>query len=190
MRKNSDWNSVPAYDGESTALKPGAYICRVVGMKEEQTKTGKTMVVLAFDIAEGEYENYYRKRFDREKKDNKDVKYKGRYYVFPTNNDGNTNPFFKGMITAIEKSNGIVLPDEFTEKDVKDKLFGGLFEREEFEEGKWYTKLVSIRTVEAIREGRYTLPEDKPLSNVSNNNSSGTAGFSIDSDYEDEDLPF
>lgn len=190
MRKPSDWNDTPSYDGESMVIKPGAYICKIKGMKEEPTKTGKTMVVLAFDIAEGEYENYYNDKFKREQKDNKDVKFKGTFRVFPLTNENKTNPFFKGMITSIERSNNFVLPNEFTENDVKGKLFGGLFGREEFEPGKWYTKLVSIRTVEAVREGRYTLPEDKPLSNTPNSSSSYTSGFSIDNDADDEDLPF
>lgn len=190
MKKYSDWEETQAYDGESVSIQPGAYICRVVGMREEKTRTGRDMVVLAFDIAEGEYENYYKKRFEKEKESNDKAKFKGSYRVLPLTKDGKTNPFYKGLITAIEKSNNLILQNEFGENELKGKLFGGLFGREEYEQGKWYTKLVSIRTVEAIREGRYILPEDKPLNNNSNNSNSSAHGFSIDNDADDEDLPF
>lgn len=186
MRKGRDWNNVQAYDGESTALKPGAYICVVKGMKETALNNGTPMVNLLFDIAEGEYKDYYLEKFAREKAENKDVKYKGVYRTFPLTKDGGTNPYFKGLVTAIEKSNSFVLPDEFDENDVKGKLFGGLFRRREWEEGKWVTELAAVRTVEAVREGNYILPEDKPLNNNSN---SPYQGFSIDND-DDEDLPF
>lgn len=190
MRKPSDWNDTPSYDGESMVIKPGAYICKIISMREEVSKSGKPMVIFAFDIAEGEYKDYYINKLERDKRNNKDAKFKGTYYSFPLTKDNTTNPYFKGIITSVEKSNNFVLPDEFSSADVKGKLFGGLFGREEFEPGKWYTKLVSIRTVEAVREGRYTLPEDKPLSNTPNSSSSYTSGFSIDNDADDEDLPF
>lgn len=187
MRKPSDWNDTPSYDGESTVIKPGAYICKIIGMREKISKNGKPMVIFAFDIAEGEYKDYYINKLERDKRNNKDAKFKGTYYSFPLTNENKTNPYFKGIITAIERSNNFVLPDEFSSADVKGKLFGGLFGREEFEAGKWVTKLVTVRTVDKIRSGEYTLPEDKSLSNT---NGSRTFGFSIDNDVDNEDLPF
>ena len=189
MRKGRDWNSVQAYDGESTALKPGAYICVVKGMKETRSRNGAPMIELMFDIAEGEYKDYYLEKYRREKLEHNKVSYKGIYRTLLETKDGNTNPYFKGLITVIEKSNGFVLPDEFSENDVKGKLFGGLFRKREWEKDKWVTELTSVRTVEAIREGNYILPEDKPLNNNSNGNSQ-YQGFSIDNDADDEDLLF
>lgn len=187
MRKPSDWNDTPSYGGESMAIKPGAYICKIISMREEVSKSGKPMVIFAFDIAEGEYKDYYINKLERDKRNNKDAKFKGTYYSFPFTKDNTTNPYFKGIITAIEKSNNFVLPDEFSSADVKGKLFGGLFGREEFKKDKWVTKLISIRTVDKVRSGQYTLPEDKPFVN---NSSVGSFDFSIDNDADDEDLPF
>ena len=147
------------------------------------------MVELLFDIAEGEYKDYYLEKYRREKETNSKVLYKGKKSFFPLTKEGNTDPYFKGLITVIEKSNSLILPDEFTDNDVKGKLFGGLFRRREWEKDKWVTELAFVRTVDAVREGNYTLPEDKPLNNNSNSNSP-YQGFSIDNDADDEDLPF
>ncbi len=185
MRKGKDWNAALSYDGENRSIKPGAYICKIISMKEELTRNNRVIVKLAFDIAEGEYENYYMTKFVREKSGDKNATYKGVYRVFPETQEGATNPYFKGLITSIEKSNNFELPDEFDDRELKGKLFGALFRKREWEKDKWVTEIGAIRTVENIREGKYTLPEDKSL----NTNYASTA-FSAYNDDDDDDLPF
>ena len=181
MKKYSDWNETLSYDGEVSTIKSGGYICRILGMREEKSKNGSDMIVMAFDIAEGDFADYYTKRFNDEKKTKPEAKFKGTYYILPKKADGSTNPYWKGLISCIEKSNNITLPDEFDDSLLKGKLFGGLFRKEEFEENKWVTKLSAIRTVDKIKSGDFEVPADKALPKTI---------FSINNDISDEDLPF
>ena len=80
--------------------------------------------------------------------------------------DGNSTPFFKGLITAIERSNpGFIW--NWDENSLKGKLFGGVFGREEYmgTDGKprWSCKVRFVRSVEGVED--VSAPEDKPLSN-------------------------
>jgi hypothetical protein len=193
FKKGSDWEKTSAFGTEDTVkLEAGGYVCKIVGAKIEKTKnTGKDVMVLAFDIAEGEYTGFYDEQFKMRQSNNKDTKWGGTYRQLLTDNEGKTNPFFKGLITSIEKSNNITLPDEFTDNDLKGKLFGGLFGREEFEgrDGKtgWTTRLVAVRSVEAIRNGDFVVPEDKKLNKAS---SAQSFYADVSSVSADDDLPF
>lgn len=189
--KGTDWNSTPAYGtGEAMQIAPGGYVCKIKSARSEQGKDGRAFMVLAFDIAEGEQAGFYDKQFKTRKQNNANAKWGGTYRQSVHTANGGTNPFFKGFITSLEKSNNTTLPNRFTDKDLENKLFGGVFGREEFKtndgEKKWSTKLVGIRSVEAIRKGDFTIPEDKPLQESTNTTDFYTAATV----GNDEDLPF
>jgi hypothetical protein len=194
FKKGNDWGNVQAYGtGEAMSIKKGGYVCKIKGARLEKTKSGADVMVLAFDIAEGEYTGYYDKQFKARRATNSDTKWGGTYRQLIFDKNGNTNPFFKGLITTIEKSNNITLPAEFSDKDIVGKLFGGLFGREEYKKSdggtSWATKLVAVRDVEVIRTGDFVVPEDKPINNNYYENIGKAQGNAF---YEttDEDLPF
>lgn len=162
MRKPPRYEETPAYTGEFERITPGGYICVIQNAKEE-VNNGHYQLAIAFDIAEGDLAGYYRRRFDR---------FGGKWpAVFRQNvvdRNDQCSPFFKGMITAIEESNpGFTFQFE-DEKCLVKKRFGAVFAEEEFVsrdgEVKTAVKCVQIRSVAAIRNGDFKVPEKKILS--------------------------
>lgn len=208
MQPIEGWNEVPAYTGEFETLPPGAYKCQVVQVNITKAQSGKEMMVICFDIAEGPFKDYYMKQFKSRQKTDKDVKYPG---VFRQLTRGDSLPFFKGVITSIEKSN----PGyrwNWEEKSLVKKYFGGIFGREEYmgNDGKKHmsTKCVQIRSLDGMKDAK--IPEDKLLTDtltpafpastpqpreVSQNipyiGQPGSDGFmTIPEGIDDEELPF
>ena len=177
--------------GEFETLEPGGYICKILKAEEQTSKSGKQMLVIFYDIAEGEHKDYYKREFERIKEKNPDAKWKGTYYQLT---EGNCVSYFKGLITSIEESNAGYKWD-FNESTLKGKLFGGAIGLEEWENnGKsgMQPKLRYVTSVESIRKG-INPPKDKMLDGSTkavNQNSGGLdADFHLMSD-EDDDLPF
>ena len=166
MNKPQGYDEAQSYTGDFEQLKLGGHICKITAVKLEYTpNTNAEVLVIAFDIAEGEQAGYYQRRFDEAKKSNAQAKWQGTYRQFT---QGNSTPYFKGMIENIEKSNPgySFVGASFNEQTLVGKLFGGVFGREQYktEDGKlkFATKCMSIRTVEKVREG-IEVPEDKLL---------------------------
>ena len=184
--------------GDYETLEPGGYICKIISAKEEQSKNGKRMLVVAFDIAEGEHAGIYTRRYEELKKSNTDpnktVKYpnNGVYRVMVEDKDGNCSKFFKTFITSVEESNSNFnfAKNKYDEKKLKDKLFGGIFGEEEFEKMDGTvgtsTKLEWVRSTETIKEGNFKTPEIKKLP------PKGEAfePFDVGDSASDDDLPF
>lgn len=106
MKPTQDFETAQAYTGESEKLPIGGHVCMIRNARCELSKSGKEMLVLAFDISEGsESDGYYQRRFNRARNGNPDAKWQGVYRSTTTRDDGSTNPMFKGLITAIEESN-------------------------------------------------------------------------------------
>ena len=74
MEKMQGYDEAQALTGEFETLEPGGYICVIKKAKEETSTTGKKMLVIAFDIAEGEHAGFYQRRFDDLVKTNPDTK--------------------------------------------------------------------------------------------------------------------
>ena len=74
----------------------------------------------------------------------------------------------KGFFTAVAESNQNYNIDKYYDiKQLIGKLVGGLFRREEYEpqtgERKWTTKLAWTCSASKIRNGEFTIPDEKPL---------------------------
>ena len=161
MNKPKNYDNEPTVMiGEYEVLEPGGYICKILDAEESLSKTGKQMLILSYDIVEGEKKDYFKKQYKENTSEYK--KWKGRYWQLT---EGESTKYFKGMIKAIEESN----PNfkfNFNEKELKGKFFGGIFGREEFyniktEEYQFSTKLMWIRSVDTIRNGNFRIPTDK-----------------------------
>ena len=198
-----DYDSVQI--GESKALPSGGYICRIIRAQITTSSNHLPMVEALIDICDGEYSNYFSRKFDEAKKQNTSAPYpyNGRVRVVAVDEQGMTKKTFKGFCTAVEDSNGISLPREDGAfiNALSGKLVGVIFGREEFKgkDGKahWATKPRWYRSVEAIQNGDYEVPNDVFLNNGSNSynnsfNSSdlfGNSGADSFSAAED-DIPF
>lgn len=196
MQKPTGYDDAQAFTGESNTLPPGGYICRINGARSEKSKTGKDMLVISFDIVEGEYKGFYRMKFDEDKKKNPEAKWQGVYRQLT---EGDSLSYFKGMIEAIQESN----PGyswNWDENSLKGLLFGGVFRGEEFLNTKGEihiaTKICFIRTVESVRKG-IKIPEAKTLDNKNNNSpipqkasSNGNLGDEMYNQIHENDCPF
>lgn len=199
MQKPNDYDNVQAY-GEFTPLKLGGHICKIMQVEETKSSNGKDMLKISLDIAEGEQKDYYAQQYKSDTRENK--KWGCIVYQLVHDSNGNTNRGFKSFITAVENSNPgfkVAWDNKFS-ACFKGKLVGGVFGREQYlnayQEKKFTTKCVQIRSVEAIRNG-VDIPEDKLLPESPSNGygqgytpSSVGDGFMNIPDGIDEELPF
>jgi hypothetical protein len=119
MNKPQGYDESQAFTGDFENLPAGAYVCTIQGAKLDTVGAdSKECIVLAFDISEGEYAGYFKRRFDGDTRSDK--KWPG---TFRQITEGKSTPFFKGMITSIELSNKGYKWD-FDESKLKGKKMG------------------------------------------------------------------
>lgn len=187
MRKPEGWdNTQAAYMGESEKLEPGGYILRIVQVKMAKSKSGRDMLILAYDIHEGEHTNFFSRMHERRKKTNQEAKWPGRYFQLT---DGDSMKFFKGLIDIIEKSNAGYKWD-WNESSLVGKFIGGLFGEEEYlNQNNQITvscKLQFVKTTGDIMNGNYIIPELKKMKSTL---PQGASSFGTQS-YADDEIPF
>ena len=116
--------------------------------------------------------------------------------------DSNSLPFFKGLMTSVERSNqGFHFPwgTQGNEKTLVGKKFGAVMGREEFltadGEKRMATKIVQIRSIDGLKDAK--VPEDKLLDDVPaasapapQQGAASEDGFMNIPDGIDEELPF
>lgn len=168
IKKPQGYDEAAAYTGEFQALPKGKYVCKIRQAAEitEEDRSGHKWrkFVILYDIAEGEYKDFYDKQFKAEKEINPKAKWRG---VFKQNMDDKGTPWLKGVITAIERSNNFTFQwdRENNEKMLVDLKFGGIFRRRQYEkdngERAMTTELWRIRSVSGLAEAE--VPEDELL---------------------------
>lgn len=176
--KNINWDKVP----EATDYKPlpvGAYICgilRAVDVPE------KEYLRIEFDIAEGDFKNYYRQQAERKP----DWKWGGVLYM---SYKESALGLAKRFLNALKESNpGFVYDND--ESKLSRKKFGLVVSEKEYEkrDGSIGTRpdfsITGTYSVADIREGHFTIPPKKLLTTTANQ----TSDFAPVAD--DEDLPF
>lgn len=62
MEKVQGYEEAQAITGEYERLNAGGYICKIISAKEEKSKSGKRMLVLALDIVEGDKKRFFQKQ--------------------------------------------------------------------------------------------------------------------------------
>ena len=191
MKPIADYNTARAYTGEAERLPIGGHVCQIRAARCDTSRSGKEMLVLAFDIKEGgEYDGFYKRRFERLKASNTDAKWPGLYYAVTTNNEGGTAPMFKGLITCIEESN----PGyqwNWNEASLNGKMVGFNFGEEEYLHQSSGEIRVSIRpqfpaSVARVKEG-LNPPEIRKITRSGASAKPAAGGFSS---VDDDELPF
>ena len=203
IKKPNGYDEAPAFTGEFQQLPKGKYVCKIVQVATQQSKNGNEQFVILYDIAEGEYKDFYKKMFDADKAQNTDAKWRG---VFKQNMDGRGLSWFKGVITAIERSNNFTFQwdEENNEKTLQGKKFGGIFRRRQYEAENGsrpvVTELFRIRSVAGLAEAE--VPEDEMLpdapagkptpaqAHAGTPSPVGDGFMNIPSDAGDEGIPF
>jgi hypothetical protein len=152
--KNIDWNKVEEVK-DFNKLPAGGYVCGITAVEDVPASE---YLKLEFDIAEGEYKNYYRSLYDN----------RGFWAgKFIKSYKEKALGFFKKMLTAFENSNSGFKFDN-DEKTLKRKLIGLVIGYEQYlgndNTVKERITVVDFLPVDDIRAGRYEVPALKPLS--------------------------
>lgn len=178
MKAFAGYENAKVKTGSFELLPKGAYVLKILNVKEAQNSKGGSRFDIAFDIAEGDYKDFYQNQFNKNKESNEDAKYSndGIYRLMIPEDDsaGWKKDNFKTFIYALEESNNGYHWD-WDETKWKNLLFGGLFHIEQSEfKGKIYdhTRLCYPKKADDIRNNKYgSLPQDKLISG-----STGTSG--------------
>lgn len=184
-------------------LPAGGYVVKLIDAKVEQNSNGSESLVIAYDVAEGEYTGHYRDAFNSDTR--ADRKWRGTYRLFIPTGDGSEKDgwsvnSFNNLIACLEESNPGYHWD-WNEKGLKGKLLGLVYRNKEWEyEGKtgWTTEAASVYAAQDIRDGKFKAAKDKPLRNkpAQNGGFSGFGGGAVSAadfaelDGDDDDLPF
>lgn len=196
MKQPKNYKDTVGYD-EFKALELGGHICKIMGVKEQKSKTGRDMIVISLDIAEGEQKGYYTELYKKDTKPIDQKKWGCVVYQLVEDSDGNANRGFKTFINAVAKSNkGFdetkIWDEKFCEY-FKDKLIGGVFGREQYKnasgELRWSTKCVSFRDIETIKKG-VPVPDDKYLPDAQPGMATAFSFDDMQADVNEDDLPF
>ena len=176
----------------SEPLPAGGYVAKILNAKVEEYSWGEVLVI-SFDIADGEYKDFFSKQYKENTREDK--KWKGNFRL-TVPNEGNQyfesqKRAFGNAIWAIEESN----PSfrwACDENALNGKMVGVLFRNFEWsmDDGRsgWSTECCTFVSVEDVRTGNFKQPKDKPLRNKTANNA-------IESNFSDLDevesgLPF
>lgn len=197
IKKPQNWENVQVMS-DRVKLPLGAYVCKVMKAAVEGNQYGEQLL-LGFDIAEGDYKDYFRQDFNANQNQNK--KWRGILRLWLPKDDGSdkdeiTKRIFKGLVTSVEKSNpGYSF--NWDEQSMVGKTVGIMFRNEEWDyEGKtgWAVRPFRAVSADTVRSGDYTLPKDKPLANKPMGDANDTVFISHQGGYTqvdaDPDFPF
>ena len=177
----------------SEPLPAGGYVAKILNAKVEEYGWGEVLVI-SFDVAEGEYKDFFSKQYKENTREDK--KWKGNFRL-TVPNDGNQyfdsqKRTFGNAIWAIEESNPGYNWD-WNEAALKGKMVGVLFRNYEYDvDGNqgWSTECCTFVSVEDVRTGNFKKPKDKPLKNkVASQTATASSFAAIDND-DLSDLPF
>ena len=155
-------------------LPAGGYVAKILNAKVEEYSWGEVLVI-SFDIAEGEYKDFFSKQYKENTREDKKWKGNFRLTVPQESNQyfDSQKRTFGNAIWAIEESN----PSfrwAWDENALKGKMVGVLFRNFEWamDDGRsgWSTECCTFVSVEDVRTGNFKQPKDKPLRNKTANN--------------------
>ena len=176
----------------SEPLPAGGYVAKILNAKVEEYSWGEVLVI-SFDIAEGEYKDFFSKQYKENTREDKKWKGNFRLTVPQESNQyfDSQKRTFGNAIWAIEESNPGYHWD-WNEAALKGKMVGVLFRNFEWsmDDGRsgWSTECCTFVSVEDVRTGNFKKPKDKPLKRKESYSSNQFSEMvEIDST---EDLPF
>ena len=189
------------------ALPKGAYVVKILSAKEDKWPSGDGCVKFGFDIAEGQYKDFYRKQYERMRQSSEDAVWPYDA-VFTLNVPSDTTQDYvqtnwDSFFADLEDSNnGFVFDGDL--RKLTNKVIGGKF-RIKQTEGKTpdesgnfpiydHTELYWTCVAEDVRSGNAgRMPNDKLIDRKSgsqNSGSSGNDGFMNIPDDAGSEIPF
>lgn len=190
MQKPQGYDEVQV-GGEFTPVELGGHHLIIKAVKEQESKTGKPMIVVAFDFAKNDKQpGYFSDLFDKDIRPEKKWPNNGTMYIMTMDykDSSKTSKTFKSFITAFERSNNVnaIWGEDFC-KQFAGKKIGGVFGMVEEEYNGEVKKRHRLRWFcEDSRVEGAGVPEPKLL----NKPSSGDTGFMNIPAGVDEEIPF
>lgn len=193
MRAINNYNSIPEYSENSFKLPVGAYEVEIIRAEEQEGSNNSCALCILFDISEGEYKGFFRKKLESDRKNYpENAKYKGVLRVWYPNGgqyDESNEKRLKTTLERIKRSNNLNVDfsKEWDGKVLKGCKVGMMFREKEYSMNGntgTYAEPYSVITLEALKEGNFTLPKPKLL-----NGSIADTG-SYEEIPADDDLPF
>lgn len=196
MKRLNGYKKAAVYTDQER-LPVGGYVLKILDVKYQENSWGD-VILLSFDIEEGEHKGFYAANYKAQT--GEDKRWKGTYRLRVPKDDGTeqdewTMRRFKTVISNFEESNSGYHWD-WNEQTLKGKRIGALFNNKEYEfNGRhgFFTNCHSLITVERIRAGKFEIPQDTLLKQ----NGSAVQGttdpdgfMNIPDNVDDEGLPF
>lgn len=196
MKQFNGYEEAKVKTGSFEMLPKGAYVLKILNVSEKANKKKGSRFDIAFDIAEGEYKDFYQNLFKKNKEQKEDAKYPNdaiyRLNIPEDDSEDWQKDNFKTFTNALEASNKDYHWD-WDETKWKGKIIGGLFHIEQSEyEGKIYdhTRLRFVRPAADIRDNSYgSLPQDKLISGATSNTEADQGFVNVPEGNPDE-IPF
>lgn len=193
MRPFTDYETTQEYTNFQK-LPAGAFEIGII-RAEDSDKA----LCLLFDICGGEFDGYYRKKFeaDRKSANVNNPKFKGVFRLwYPDGGqyDDNKKRRMKTALKLIKEENhlNVDFSREWDGAALKGARIGMIFRDQEYDyQGKrgFAAQPFTLISLENLREGNFTIPEPKTLSGASQPSYAGNpAGFA--EIPTDDDLPF
>lgn len=159
MQKPTGYDETKA-SGEFTPVELGGHYCVIKQVTEQQSSTGKDMIVVLIDFcAPDAQEGYFSDQFNNDDRDEKKWPFAGSKYIMVNDyNDPNkTSRQFKTFCTCVEKSNNFTIQwgGKDWSKQFKGKKIGAVYGAEEHEyDGKvsmrhlpkWFCNIDGVKT--------------------------------------------
>lgn len=201
MKPINNYENVKGYENSASQLPVGGYVLKISGVRYENGQNGSSdRIVVAFDVHEGEYAGFFKKKFDADQ--NEDRRWKGTTTLYIPKEDGSeqdewTMRKLKTFTNALEDSNQNYYWD-WDENKWKGLLIGGVFgEVHSVINGK-QVKFNTFKTacsVEDIRKNNYRIPRVQykngaTASGASQEQKPDDNGFMNVSAASDLDIPF
>lgn len=197
MNKPSNYDNTSVM-GDRDPIELGGHIVVIKQVEEIKSKTGKDMIKVSFDFAQGDVqEGYFEKIFRDDIRPDKRWPNAGCNYFLVEDQNGNCSKQFKSFVTSVEKSNpGFVVNwgDGFAQC-FKNKIAGGVFGIvNDFYNGRPFKKreLRWFRSTESIKEANIPLETETKAyrENIGSSQNKDVNGFMNIPDGMDEELPF
>lgn len=183
--RNINWKEVEEAK-EFESLKPGGYVAII---KNAEDNPDKEYLKVSYDIAEGEFKDYYQKLYDVKK-------FWGG--LFWRSYKEKARGFFKAFLNAVKQSNvGFVFDND--EKNLREQKVGIVLSEEEYvsNDGVIKTRLYvsTITNIENIKKGKFKVRPLKKLEEYTLTDNSdqffANNGFSVNNNQANlEDDPF
>jgi len=168
MNKPTGYDEVQV-GGDFTPIELGGHHMIIKGVREEKSKSGKDMIVVAFDFAKNDKQpGYFTDLFEKDIRPDKKWNNSGTSYVLTMDQDGTkASRQFKAFITSVERSNDFEVEwgSKFCEQ-FKNKKIGGVFGIVEEEYNGEVKKRHKLRWFcEDSRVDSAAIPAEKLLNN-------------------------